>query len=715
MRTGRIERRVVVWRWLHCAPFLACLVTACAPSTTAGSGDAAPRDVVAADAMDAARQTCTTSRQCPGQVCATALGYCVDCNDDPDCPSGQRCQDYRCVDPPRACTSSRQCSELGLVCDTSRGVCVECVTPADCTSEGETCSAANRCVPRLCIASDVRCVEGVRQTCDAYGTDFVAMPCAAQQSCVDGACVDRLCQPGTRRCVSGDATRMEVCDDAGIAFVVSPCPTGQLCSEGACLAPTCMPGAYVCADANTRRVCNSDGRSYTAAPCAAMQSCVGGGECRDRVCMPGSIGTTCSSETAQQVCSPDGQGYSTTPCPMDERCMAGRCMRTCGDEGQSPCAGGICNAGTVDVMGVCRRCTAAVQSIAPGDSSTCVLLADGTVRCWGRNQVGQLGNGTTSTTDSAQPTTVVGLTEVVQLVGGQSGYCARRRDGTLWCWGSNSAGRLGDGTSLSRSAPVRVMGLPGAATDVAMGSAFTCAVVQGSAYCWGSNGVGQLGDGTLNGRMTPAAVVGLPMGVVAVGAGNAQACVLLSTGGVRCWGDSPLGNGSTSSSRTPVQVSGLTGGVAQLSVGRTHACVRMEAGTLRCWGVNGGELGDGTTDGRPEPVPVLDIVNAIDIRCGFNQTCALLTDRSMRCWGVNQYGSVGDGTTSRRTRPVEVMNLREIRVPGTSSSVSSSWCAVRMDGSVWCWGLNHAYQLGDGTITNQSRPVRVTVLGDSGC
>jgi alpha-tubulin suppressor-like RCC1 family protein len=358
-----------------------------------------------------------------------------------------------------------------------------------------------------------------------------------------------------------------------------------------------------------------------------------------------------------------------------------------------------------------------ILTVSAGGGHACLVRTDGSLWCWGRNDRGQLGDGTR--TPRALPVRVAGIDDVIAVAAGDVHTCAATAAGAVFCWGADDTGQLGDRGGTERGLPQRVAGvmvpIPTALDDpgdprqvLAAGKDFSCAVDAGAGLlCWGDDSVGQLGDaGAAAGApLSPTPVPGVTE-VEAISASWQHACALTTGGQVACWGannQGQIGDGSTASPRAPTAPDPAslppTLRVTSVVTGSDHTCALSSAG-LMCWGGNAeGQVDPQAPPGAiPTPQQIGAATDPISVAAGAQHTCIVSAGggQNIKCWGADGSEQLGDGTP--------IGNATAAVAGGAFS------CALATDGALYCWGDNHFGQLAIGGNTARTTPAQVPGL-----
>ncbi|MEZ4266426.1 MAG: hypothetical protein R3F39_08610 [Myxococcota bacterium] len=602
----------------------------------------------------------------PDSACS-ALGACKagGCVATTPCACAE---DADCAPPSNACHGKSYCDKSGAkpVCAILPGTAVVCPAPED------------PCKLALCNAADGSCGA-------APGPDGFA--------CNDG-----------NKCTTVDTCQAGIC--TGAAPLV--CPAPQQCEQPG----VCNPADGVCGYAP----------KAAGSPCNDADPCTQGDTCQDSVCTAGKQVTcpapdlceakvTCNSVDGQCVPTLAADGVAcddADPCTIAEGCKDGMCEPAALAPDGTPCGTGTVCIGGECVVPPAPPAPTQTGRLAAGSDHACVLRKDGSVAYWGRNDRGQLGIGRESPNQTI-PVDIVALpVAAVSVSAARDTTCALLVDATLWCWGWNSSGQLGVGTTAKTATPDRVLGLS-QATALRIGGRHACAIDSaGAVYCWGPNLQKQLGDPALAQSLFPAKAVGLS-DARQLAAGFQHNCALRSGGAVSCWGDNgagQTGQASGSTTGTAAVVVGVTGAVS-VAAGLSHSCA-VVPGAVKCWGSNSsGQLGSAGVGNGATPVNVKNLVDATMVAAGDDFSCAVRQGGEVVCWGQGTDGQLGDGGLVASTSPVAVSGL------STAVEVAAGLdfaCALSQDESVRCWGNDFYGQLGDGTTQNTATPVAVVGL-----
>ncbi|HQF79165.1 MAG TPA: chromosome condensation regulator RCC1, partial [Spirochaetota bacterium] len=328
-------------------------------------------------------------------------------------------------------------------------------------------------------------------------------------------------------------------------------------------------------------------------------------------------------------------------------------------------------------------------SVSCGGSHTVAIKSNGTLWAWGYNYYGQLGDGTTA--NKSSPVQIGGgSTDWASVSCGNDHTVAIKSNKTLWAWGYNSSGQLGDGTIENKLSPVRI----GVSTDwasVSCGRDHTIALkLDGTLWTWGNNGFGQLGDGTTGSNKSSPVQIGSSTDWASVSCGISHTVAIKSNGSLWAWGynnSGRLGDGTTANKSSPIQI-GVSTDWASVSCGGGHTVAIKSNGTLWAWGYNYyGQLGDGTTANKSSPVQIGGgSTDWASVSCGNDHTVAIKSNKTLWAWGYNGSGQLGDGTTGNKSSPVQI---------GSSTDWASVSCggshtvAIKSNGTLWAWGYNY--------------------------
>ena len=537
------------------------------------------------------------------------------------------------------------------------------------------------------------------------------------------------CSVGTYQPSTGQASCLDA--DSG-HYVGSTGQSAQTaCSAGTYNPDT---GQTSCLDADSGHYVDSTGQSaQTACSAGTYNPDTGSSDASACLDADAGHYVDSTGQSAQTACSagtynPDTGSSDASDC-LDAD--AGHYVGSTGQSAQMACAAGTYQPSTAQSS--CLDADAGHYALGTtypqfkevdlGYLQTCSVLENGSVYCWGNNGYGQIGDGSTTSRDV--PTLTGPFASGTTATNVSTGYghsCAILSDGSVACWGLNDRGQLGDGTTTDRLTPTQTLSLGTGRTAVSISASgmHTCAILDdGSVACWGRNTNGELGDGTTIDRTAPTQTDSLGIGRTAVyiASGWDHTCAILDDGSVACWGDNlygQLGDGTVSDRTTPTQTSSLGLGrtAVQISAGEEHTCAVLDDGSVVCWGHNDyGKLGDGTDTHRSTPTQTASLGagrTATQVSTDWHHTCAVLDNGNLSCWGLNGDGQLGDGTTNNRNTPSGNVISGLGRAAVLVSVDTYHTCVLLQDGNASCWGLNAIHgNVGDGTSTNRISPVLV--------
>lgn len=353
--------------------------------------------------------------------------------------------------------------------------------------------------------------------------------------------------------------------------------------------------------------------------------------------------------------------------------------------------------------------SAYAQTISGGGYHSLSLCSNGTVRAWGRNGNGQLGNG--NYIDTNLPVQVAGLTGVISIAGGGLHSLALKSDGTVWAWGMNANGQLGNGNNTTSNFPVQVSGLTGVIAISAGGVHSLALKNDGTVWAWGSNFYGRLGNGTNTDSNVPVQTSSLT-GVIAIAGAGFHSLALKSDSTVWAWGynnNGQLGNGNYTNSNVPVQTLNISKVKAIAGGGRYFSLAVKSDGTVWAWGSNAyGQIGNGTIfTATNVPVQTSSLTGIKNVEAGEYFSVALKNDGTVWNWGRNDFGQLGIGNYTDSSVPVQVSGLAGVSAIAKGEFYFHTY-AIKSDNTIWSWGSNFYGQLGTGNNTTSNVMVQTT-------
>ena len=336
--------------------------------------------------------------------------------------------------------------------------------------------------------------------------------------------------------------------------------------------------------------------------------------------------------------------------------------------------------------------------VSVGAYHSAAITKDGSLYTWGWNGYGQLGDGTK--TDKYIPKKIMDNVKLVSL--GDFHSAAITKDGSLYTWGRNNYGQLGNRTTTDSLTPIKIMDN---VQSVSLGGYHSAAITKdGRLYTWGSNAYGQLGNGTA-GNLTNHTPIKVMDNVQSVSLGDRYCAAITKDGSLYTWGENiegQLGNGTAGYTPNPTPIK-VMDNVQSVNLGSYHSAAITKDGSLYTWGDNNeGQLGNGTTTNSLTPIKIMDNVQSVSF--GYYYSAAITKDGSLYTWGDNYGGTLGNGTTTDSLTPIKIMdNVQSVSFGGYHGA------AIAKDDSLYTWGDNENGQLGNGTTTDSRTPVKITI------